>query len=197
MSGTGQLAPLASRVYAAVIDGSDPAGWRPYGGERLFQIIAAVRRYEAASPDTSLGPTCMDFLLDDVETIKSDDNAAIIAVLVDGSAFTGEPGCNHFVGQMKRLQKLCFTLAQQKSGQWRTLGFRIWLVGDRAKLLKARLDWEIKEKARSVLQSTVPGTPVNVVVQVLPSADVIEFVCQDTATEAADRRPFLVFQAKS
>jgi hypothetical protein len=130
MSDTRKLAPLAARVYAAVIDGKDPADWQPYGdrGERLFQIIASVRCYEAASPDQSLGPAYMDFLLDDVETIKSDDNLSIVAVLVDGSKFTGELSCNYFVDQMKRLQKLCFTLAQQKVGHWRILGFRIWLA---------------------------------------------------------------------
>jgi hypothetical protein len=37
---------------------------------------------------------------------------------------------------------------------------------------------------------------VDVVVQVIPSEDVIRFVAQDTAKEAAERRPFLIFQAK-
>jgi hypothetical protein len=196
MSGTADLPPIVTRVYAAVIDGKNPAAWQPYGGPQLSRIIAAVRTYEALSPDQSLGPACMDFLLDDVEAIKSGDNTSIVAVLVDANDFTGQPGCAHFTHQMLRLRKLCFTLAQQKVAHWRTLGFRIWLVGNPTKLLKAGITWNIKHEAKACLEVTAPGTPVDVVVQVIPSEDVIAFVAQDTAKEAAERRPFLVFQAK-
>ena len=189
--------PLRIGVYAAVIDGTSPANWPPYGPGRpeLYKIIAPLKRYEAVSPDKTLGPACIDFIFADPAAIEAGDTTSIVAVLLDGTDFSGEDSCAHFRQRTKQLEALCFTLSKQKEAKWRTLGFRVWIVcRPEQQLQKTSLSWEIKRKVKSVLEITGPATSVHVIVQIVPNEAVIEFVAQDTVQDVADKIPFLVFE---
>lgn len=197
MNSAARLPPVPHRVYAAVIDGSNPASWPPYGPGRpeLYKIIAPLKRYEAVSPDQSLGPASIDFILADSAAIQADDTTSIVAVLVDGTEFSGDDLCVPFRQRLKQLEQLCFTLAKQKDARWRSLGFRVWIVGrPEQQLHKTNVPWEIKQKVKFALESTVPDKTVRVIVQIVPNEAVIEFVAQDTVQDVADRIPFLVFE---
>jgi hypothetical protein len=175
-----------TRIYAAVIDGKDPANWPPYGPSRakLADITRPLNQYNAAFPDRTMGYVRIQFLTKDADDLHDADAGSVVAVLIDGTDFSGDTSCPKFRDRADRLVELCFKLARQETAKCRLVGLRIWLVAfPHQKLQETRILWDLKGRVQPVLQRL--GLSVPVAVQLVLDETVILHVAQDAANEIA------------